>query len=96
METKIEQIADHYGFRHQCMKLLEEMGELTVEVTKYLLSAQSDSVSHIPIALQQELADVCVLTEQLKYLSNTEYVNCEMERKVERQLGRMSKSEGWL
>lgn len=92
MQSKIEYIADHYGLRHQCMKLLEEMGELTVEVTKYLLSAQSDSVSHVPIKLQQELADVNVLVEQVKYLVNTEYVNCEMERKIERQLGRM-KSE---
>lgn len=52
MQSKIEQIADYYGLRHQCMKLLEEMGELTVEITKYLLSAQSDSVSHVPIKLQ--------------------------------------------
>lgn len=93
MQSKIEYIADHYGLRHQCMKLLEEMGELTVEVTKYLLSAQSDSVSHVPIKLQQELADVNVLVEQVKYLVNTEYVNCEMERKIERQLGRMQNEQ---
>lgn len=93
MQSKLEQIADYYGLRHQCMKLLEEMGELTVEVTKYLLSAQSDSVSHVPIKLQQELADVNVLVEQIKYLVNTEYVNCEMERKIERQLGRMQNEQ---
>ena len=23
MQTKIEQIADHYGFRHQCMKMVK-------------------------------------------------------------------------
>lgn len=34
-----------------------------------------------------------VLVEQVKYLVNTEYVNCEMERKVERQLGRMQNEQ---
>lgn len=79
---RIKIIADFYGFRHQCLKCLEEMAELSVEITKYL---ENEGPTY---TLEQELADVIIMTEQLRYLTGT-FVDLEIDRKLERQIRRI-------
>lgn len=49
----------HYGCRHQLLKLIEELGELSREVTKILLDEAN--AAH----LAEETADVLILLDQL-------------------------------
>lgn len=95
MDKRIGQIADFYGLEHQCMKCLEEMAELSVEILKYL---EKDNNGYrksfiAPMNLEQELADVIIMTEQLKYLMDTGFVELEIDRKLERQLKRMKEGQ---
>lgn len=89
MDNRIKQIADFYGLEHQCMKCLEEMSELSVEILKFLEKDNEGKSFVAPMNLEQELADVIIMTEQLKYLMDTAFVELEIDRKLERQLKRM-------
>lgn len=92
MDERIIRIAELYGRRHQCIKCLEEMAELSVEIAKYLESGVPDGLQHVPFKLEQELADVIIMVEQLKYLVNTAFVEQEIERKLERQMQRIEEA----
>lgn len=85
MDNRIKQIADFYGLEHQCVKCLEEMAELSVELAKYL---QGDNMVS-PVKLREELADVTIMVEQLRYLTGSSFVEQEIERKLERQMQRI-------
>ena len=52
----------HYGRDHQLLKLLEELGELSREVTKLLLC--EGDMEH----LAEEMADVTILMNQLRMM----------------------------
>ena len=96
MDERIIQIANLYGRRHQFLKCMEEMAELSVEIAKYLESDAPDGLQHVPFKLEQELADVIIMVEQLKYLVNTAFVEQEIERKLERQMQRIEEASGIL
>jgi NTP pyrophosphatase (non-canonical NTP hydrolase) len=55
-------IADYYGEKHQMLKAIEEMAELTQAIIKYIDDpAEWDQVC-------DELADVTIMIEQLNHL----------------------------
>ena len=55
-------IAEHYGERHQLLKAIEEMAELTQALIKYIYDpSEWDQVC-------DELADVTIMAEQMNYL----------------------------
>ena len=87
MDKRIMKIANLYGRRQQCLKCMEEMTELSVEIAKYLESGVPDGLQHVPFKLEQ--ADVIIMVEQLKYLVNGAFVDQEIERKLERQMQRI-------
>lgn len=75
----IKVIADHYGKEHQTIKTMEELAELIQALAR-------EDVENI----KEELADVMVMLEQIKYLygfSEIE-INRIMFSKIVRQLGR--------
>lgn len=70
MTNEIKQIADHYGLEHQSQKLIEEMAELTVAICK-------DNESDI----LEEIADVEIMLEQIKYLRGIRDTDLEAAKK---------------
>lgn len=79
IDDKLKMIADHYGYDHQALKLVEEMAELTQALLK------GDSV-HIA----EEMADVEIMMEQLRYFhANEAEIKIIREQKIARQLARM-------
>lgn len=56
----LEAAIEHYGCPHQMLKLIEELGELSREVTKVLLD-EAD-IEH----LAEEMADVLILLDQMQ------------------------------
>lgn len=87
MTDNLKTIAEHYGLRHQLMKLVEELNELALECAK---SYREDSIT---VNLINEIADVEVMLAQIKYLAKIEQSDIDEVKlyKIKRQLGRIAK-----
>lgn len=85
-----ERTIKRYGQIKQVTKAVEELGELAVELSRWLLNdGQHDE--HLLSHIKEELADVCIMTDQLQLIfgdvSDWEMHKLErLERKLERGL----------
>ena len=79
----LKYIADHYGLEHQLRKCEEELSELIKAI---------DSLDEK--AIVEGIADVEIMTEQLKYLMRAEpSVEIYKDYKIARQLRRISREQ---
>lgn len=94
-------IADKYGFEAQSRQLIEEMSELTVAINKgwrlnkgYIRIDEEAQFGN----LIEEIGDVELCLEQIKYLINKQYIDFGeklrkiKEKKIERELTRINES----
>ena len=81
------QIAAHCGLMHQSLKAVEEMSELSVELVKYA-NAEKGDLDRI----LEELADVCIMTEQLRFLMGLN-IDGIISRKIKWQLERIEEEK---
>lgn len=91
MENKIEYIANHFGQTNQRCKLIEELGELSREISKDIAADCSTSYHTL-----EEIADVLVLIDQIVYLAEKdgnkivrEMLEMIKEKKINRTLDRI-------
>ena len=101
MRDKLKIIAEHYGIENQSIQLMEEMAELTIALNKYRRSSKvehqtiSESIDEQFIIEQiiEEICDVEIVLEQIKYLLNhsSDDLAVWKQRKIERQLERIAK-----
>ena len=99
MQNDIKAIADHYGYESQSRQLIEEMAELTVAINKDWRVMRTIPKNHesewqilcdIKENIAEEIADVEIMLEQMKYmLGNHEIVEDMKRHKVARQIKRM-------
>lgn len=76
----LKNIANHYGLKHQLVKCKEELGELIEAID----SANDE-------AIIEEIADVEIMTEQLKHLMRADrVVELYKDYKIARQLRRIA------
>lgn len=81
--TDLMNIANHYGLKHQLVKCKEELGELIEAI---------DSTNGE--AIIEEIADVEIMTEQLKQLMCVEkVVELYKDYKIDRQLRRITEEQ---
>ena len=88
---KASKIMEHYGARHQLMKLCEECGELIQQAAKCYDRDQPFSADFV-----QELADVRVMIMQFEMLLSPYWrreFNGTVEYKLYRQLERIKNGE---
>ena len=79
----LKYIADHYGVEHQLGKCKEELGELIKAI---------DSTNDE--AIIEEIADVEIMTEQLKQLMRADrVVELYKDYKIARQLRRIAEEQ---
>lgn len=89
MDDRIRKIADHYGIRLQIIQLIQEAAELIEAGTKFTFDADA-GYNH----LSEEIADVEIMTEQIKYLTGSHgLVEAWKGKKLERQMGRIKGEE---
>lgn len=88
MDNRIKYIADYYGFTSQADMLIEESAEFIQAVCK-LHRGNENEYAHI----KEELADVLVCAEQLKYLLGASDIENIMNAKLDRQLQRIEKEK---
>lgn len=85
-------IASYYGYDSQSRQLIEEMAELTQAINKHWRSFLS---KYTEIKLIEEIADVEICIEQIKYiLQCEEEVNRIAEIKIKRQFERIKNEYG--
>ena len=99
MKNNIQKIAMQYGAAAQMCKTVEELAELTAEIQRYNLLAFKKKVSSYDFSKQlqkiiEEMADVEIMLEQIKFLFNIdEEVKAMKCFKISRQLERMARGE---
>lgn len=83
-KPKAQVIADHYELENQTVKAMEELAELIQALSKGERKA-----------ILEEMADVCVMLEQLMYFYDIGKAELEavMDIKMDRQLHRMENDE---
>jgi len=69
---------DHFGVEHQYWKAVEELGELIVEIARR--QDRRTTKEH----LQEELADVIIMSEQLRIINGAKETDSWIDRKLER------------
>lgn len=75
ISEELKRVADYYGYDVQSIQLIEECAELTQAVIKYRRACgkgQKTPVGRVEALLNiiEEIADVEVMLEQIKYLLN--------------------------
>ena len=87
---KIKYIADHYGLNNQTMIAVEEMAELTKCISKCKRYPAIDKRAEPYIeSIREEVADVLIMIEQLRYLLGQDEVDRIVHEKLERQMKRI-------
>ena len=88
----IKKIADTYGYDAQSRQLIEEMAELTQAINKaWRMGNDFDNLLVQKRNIKEEIADVYIMLEQMKYLLNIYEDDIEtiINRKILRQLERI-------
>ena len=62
-----ERAIEKFGEKKQVTKAVEELGELIVELSRWL-NAERPADEHLLSHIREELADVCVMTDQLQLI----------------------------
>ena len=85
LQMNLKKIADHYGFTSQADMLTEEAAEFTVALNK-LRRGYIEAYD----CIIEELADVLVVAEQLKYIISDDKIESIMLEKSRRQIKRIN------
>lgn len=80
----ISRAVDHFGKESQIAKAIEEMAELTTELARF------QNNKGMAINIIEEIADVAIMIEQLKYIFGPDLVEGKMRQKVKRLEGLMA------
>ena len=95
-KQSIIEISEFYGFDTQSRQCIEEMAELTVALNKYhrITNDMNYVYEHTKCidSIKEEIADVYIMLEQMKYLLNIYEDDIEtiINRKILRQLERIN------
>lgn len=101
MIEAIHKIADYYGYEAQSRQLIEEMAELTKAINKlwrYENACFNGDVYKLKHDIIEEIADVEICLEYVKYLlgcdDSSQQIEADVEKvkkfKVERELERIT------
>ncbi|QIB68243.1 hypothetical protein Ami103574_02465 [Aminipila butyrica] len=91
MKEQLEKIADHYGKDAQAVQCVEELNELAAAILKYRKRRFSEEFDHVI----EEIADVEIMLEQIKYLYGigSDFIDEIKQEKIDRQLARIEREE---
>lgn len=91
-EIDIKLIADHYGYESQSRQLIEEMAELTQAINKEWRNTNECEITHLYKNLVEEIADVEIMLEQIKYLIGcNDDVEKIKNKKIDRTIAQINK-----
>jgi NTP pyrophosphatase (non-canonical NTP hydrolase) len=92
-EEILQQFTDAWGLEGQKLLAIEEMAELTKELSKHLWRDKDDkqkSAQHEQ-NIREEIADVLITVGQIRYIFGAEEVDKIIDRKIQRTVERLKK-----
>lgn len=91
MINNLEKIVDFYGYEKQSRKTMEELGELTVAINKYIDEPKESKF----LNLIEEIADVEIMLQQLKIIHDIgpDVIYDIKVNKIKRQLNRINREK---
>ena len=87
---KCNQIADHYGKSNQTVKFVEECAEAITAIQKLQQVDSSVDCAKAYENLLEEIADVRIMVQQMMHLHSELVISGIIDRKLNRQLDRMT------
>lgn len=87
-DLRIKEIAFHYGFTNQANMLCEESAEFMVALNK-LRRGDDNAYENV----KEEVADVLIMTRQLRILLGADDIDRIVDAKLNRQLQRIKEEE---
>lgn len=88
---KMQYIASHYGIDKQLSKTQEECAELIQAISKFQLATCSEDHFNGMTKITEEMADVLIMLNQIKFLTNNGIgLQCMIDRKLDRQIQRIA------
>lgn len=92
--NKCKEIFQHYGLDNQLRILQEECAELIQAASKYLRAQEAGKpIAQSKAALLEEVADVMIMTEQVKGIFTGAALDAMIESKLNRQIDRIRSEE---
>lgn len=97
--TKVQQIAETYGYEAQREMLVEELSELIQAVQKLKRADNSGDAERIDKATSaylEEMADVTIMLEQMRYMLTpglTRVLDSYISKKLDRQIERIEQAK---
>ena len=85
-DSRIEQIAHHYGYTAQREQFEEECGEAIVAAQKCKRDGSMKAFND----LCREVADVLIMAQQMRLLMSPSLIDAIVESKLDRQLQRIA------
>lgn len=85
----LKRIIKTYGIENQMMQCIEEMAELTQAINKYRRAEFSDSCIDAYNLVIEEIADVQIMIEQMRWMFDGAAVDKVIAEKLERMRGRL-------
>ena len=91
--TTTKRAVERYGAEHQTWKAVEEMGELQQAICKYQLATDPLEKDMAILDLRSEIADVCIMMEQLRLIYGEKMIDVAIAYKLERLEKRMGRDQ---
>lgn len=85
-DSRIIQIANHYGYTAQAQITVEECAELTQAICKLRRAWSDDRLANV----KEELADVLIMARQLRVMLGAEDIDRIIGEKLDRQIERIA------
>lgn len=85
-DYRIKEIAYHYGYESQREQLIEECAEAILAAQKCKRHGSKDNFE----ALCGEVADVLIMAQQMRLLMGAKVIDEIIDKKLNRQLGRIA------
>ena len=80
----IKRIISTYGIENQMLQCIEEMGELIVAIHKYIRAGFDDTCVDAYTNVIEEIADVQIMIEQMRWMFDGAAVDEVIVEKLER------------
>jgi NTP pyrophosphatase (non-canonical NTP hydrolase) len=88
-DSRIIQIANHYGYTAQSDKIIEETSELTQAIMKLRWGYSPELLEHV----KEEVADVLIMARQLRVMLGAEDIDRIIGEKLDRQIERIAEED---
>ena len=85
-DSRIIQIANHYGYTAQSDIIIEECAELTQAILKLRRAWSNERLENV----KEELADVLIMARQLRVMLGAEDIDRIIGEKLDRQIERIN------